>query len=522
MKSITKTLTLATYTPFQREGLEKLYYELEREHLPSCEEKKKIDAISEVIGLTRDQIRMWLRNRKKRGAYKGRPALAVEQVRVLEWIYLNHSHYPSPLLKKEVGAELNLSYYQVQKWFETRRQRGAPALLTKVEVKDTLEWELTLEKLKLLIALDQKKDDKSSSSSSSSVAGVSNSSVNVNRSSTPSSSADNHQQAAKDLHLKRHFIPDDSHSLQAPEVYKRQKREERDEVVPQQQQQFLGGDVPSAAYVVDQQEMLAQQHHQHYLAAAEAGLLHQQQQQQQGGYPLETQQQQQHLPPLLPSLRPGSSSSFDPHHPSSRKTVLYVQQRQQQQQQNGSTPQQQQQHHDPSSSDLYYGSGMTHPTSAPSPNLPSFSSFLATNSSGDSPIKKPVLPSISTLLQHSSAPIFLGSENPAAAAAEMNSGELRPIESCPPTVEHVPQHRPLTIVNQPNPHHHRTGAIPSLSNQFSQTYVSSPSTRPLFAPQPNLLPPPRQVQNQQQQQQQQQQQPHHQRFLFISDPKYSK
>mmetsp|Transcript_5386 Transcript_5386/g.6918 ORF Transcript_5386/g.6918 Transcript_5386/m.6918 type:complete len:434 (-) Transcript_5386:86-1387(-) len=152
MKGITKTCTFATYSPAQRDGLEKLYQDLSEDNVRGRVEKRlRIAETAEEVGLSRDQVRLWLRNRKNRGAYKGRNSLTVEQVRVLEWLFVNHSEYPSPLLKREIALELSLTYAQVQKWFKSRRQRGTPALLEKFEMKEDQEWEKTIEKLTVLI-----------------------------------------------------------------------------------------------------------------------------------------------------------------------------------------------------------------------------------------------------------------------------------------------------------------------------------------------------------------------------------
>ena len=114
-----RKLTIATYTPTQRVELEKFYQEFHEGESPKSpsDEKLKVEELSGSIGLTPDQIRMWCRNRKKRGAYKGRSALAVEQVRILEWLFTNHSNYPSTVLKKRVASELGITYSQLQVHF---------------------------------------------------------------------------------------------------------------------------------------------------------------------------------------------------------------------------------------------------------------------------------------------------------------------------------------------------------------------------------------------------------------------
>ena len=119
MRGISSKLTVSTYTQSQRAELERFYSDLSQEEdaLSSLEEKFRIEELADKIDLTAEQVRMWLRNRKKRGVYKGRSALAVEQVRILEWIYENHSNYPSTNLKKRIAEELEISYSQLQVFF---------------------------------------------------------------------------------------------------------------------------------------------------------------------------------------------------------------------------------------------------------------------------------------------------------------------------------------------------------------------------------------------------------------------
>ena len=62
---------------------------------------------------TKTKQKAWLRNRRKRGAYKGRTFYDVNQVRALEWIFSNYSEYPSILLKKQLAEEVNMTYPQV-------------------------------------------------------------------------------------------------------------------------------------------------------------------------------------------------------------------------------------------------------------------------------------------------------------------------------------------------------------------------------------------------------------------------
>ncbi len=136
------------YTHDQRTALEEYYGSLR----PGIQRdsQKKLRELSTVTGLSRDQIQMWLRNRRTRGAYKGRAVHNVHQVRVLEWLFTNYSQYPSSHLKKQMSEYLEMSYAQFQKWFQTRRQRSAPALLAHHAI-DEEEWQNTLKDVREII-----------------------------------------------------------------------------------------------------------------------------------------------------------------------------------------------------------------------------------------------------------------------------------------------------------------------------------------------------------------------------------
>jgi hypothetical protein len=136
------------YTSQQRHALEE-YYDSLHPGTPR-DSQKKLRELSISTGLSKDQIHMWLRNRRARGAYKGRAVHNVRQVRVLEWLFLNYSQYPSSQLKRRMSDYLMMSYAQLQKWFQTRRQRGAPALLSHQSINEE-EWERTLQDVHQII-----------------------------------------------------------------------------------------------------------------------------------------------------------------------------------------------------------------------------------------------------------------------------------------------------------------------------------------------------------------------------------
>jgi hypothetical protein len=137
------------YTPQQRKALEDHFSSLKPGEIDS---RKKLEEISEATGLQVDTIQMWLQQRRTRGvsASKGRTVHNVHQVRALEWVFTNYSQYPSTQLKKKLAEYLYLSYAQLQKWFQTRRQRGTPALLSHRALIES-EWEKSLKEIRQII-----------------------------------------------------------------------------------------------------------------------------------------------------------------------------------------------------------------------------------------------------------------------------------------------------------------------------------------------------------------------------------
>uniref|UniRef100_A0A7S4P9J9 Homeobox domain-containing protein n=1 Tax=Paramoeba aestuarina TaxID=180227 RepID=A0A7S4P9J9_9EUKA len=137
------------YTPEQREALEEIFSVWDT--FTKQQEREETFALSKKIGLTTIQIRGWIQNRKKRGQYKGKQVLAPEQVRILEWVFVNHSNYPSVKLKQKLACELGLKYSRIRTWFQSRRQRGVPAVLTRIPQENDMEWNETVQKLRSII-----------------------------------------------------------------------------------------------------------------------------------------------------------------------------------------------------------------------------------------------------------------------------------------------------------------------------------------------------------------------------------
>ena len=105
------------YTPEQRLLLENYYNVniLTNNHsfMTRKDVQKSLEELAKETNLTTDQIRMWLRNRKKRGTYKGKKVHAAMQIRGLEWVFTNYSKYPSGRFKKRVAVVLGefLSFF---------------------------------------------------------------------------------------------------------------------------------------------------------------------------------------------------------------------------------------------------------------------------------------------------------------------------------------------------------------------------------------------------------------------------
>ena len=132
----------------QRTALEKYYRDWDG---TSEVRKEDIDKLIVETGLTRLQVRGWLRNRKNRGSYKGRVIYHPNQVKALEWVFVNHSNYPHSELKRDLADFMGMSFEQVSKWFETRRRRGCPAaILGQKGYGDEKEWQKILRKIRNL------------------------------------------------------------------------------------------------------------------------------------------------------------------------------------------------------------------------------------------------------------------------------------------------------------------------------------------------------------------------------------
>jgi hypothetical protein len=110
-----------------------------------------------------EQVFQWVDCQKGAEDYRRRAVHRVHQVRPLEWLFINYSQYPSPKLKRKLAIYLNMSYAQTQKWFQTRRQRKTPALLSHRKL-DEKEWAKTLEDIQNIIKESTKEEQKKSRS----------------------------------------------------------------------------------------------------------------------------------------------------------------------------------------------------------------------------------------------------------------------------------------------------------------------------------------------------------------------
>ena len=106
--------TGAFYTVEQREKLEEYYCTNiptgNHSFMTRKDIQKNLQALSRATGLSKDQIRMWLRNRKKRGAYKGKTVHDTLQIRGLEWVYTTYSKYPSGRFKRRLALMLGKDF----------------------------------------------------------------------------------------------------------------------------------------------------------------------------------------------------------------------------------------------------------------------------------------------------------------------------------------------------------------------------------------------------------------------------
>jgi hypothetical protein len=100
--------------------------------------------------LSWDQIQQWMRQEGLAGTYQ-RAVHTLRQVRAMEWVFMHHSQYPSTQLKRALAVYLSMSYTQLQKWFQTRRQQSTPTLLSRCHV-DKKEWAKTSENIRRIIA----------------------------------------------------------------------------------------------------------------------------------------------------------------------------------------------------------------------------------------------------------------------------------------------------------------------------------------------------------------------------------
>eukprot|EP00008_Paramoeba_atlantica_P004593 CAMPEP_0201488810 /NCGR_PEP_ID=MMETSP0151_2-20130828/19457_1 /ASSEMBLY_ACC=CAM_ASM_000257 /TAXON_ID=200890 /ORGANISM="Paramoeba atlantica, Strain 621/1 / CCAP 1560/9" /LENGTH=398 /DNA_ID=CAMNT_0047874171 /DNA_START=29 /DNA_END=1225 /DNA_ORIENTATION=+ len=136
----------------QRERLEKYFKTWDGETL----KPEDTLALQQETGLTKLQIRGWLRNRKIRGAYKGRVIHQENQVRALEWVFTNYSEYLNHEMAEKIANLLRMTSSQVKKWFESRRRRDAPAaILRRGQCSNLEEWKRTLKLLQQIVNEEQ-------------------------------------------------------------------------------------------------------------------------------------------------------------------------------------------------------------------------------------------------------------------------------------------------------------------------------------------------------------------------------
>ena len=147
-----KKTMAAWFNEDQRRKLEEFYNSWDGVYYGKNEER--FQELMKTTGLSRLQVRGWLRNRRNRGVYKGRIVHSVLQVRGLEWIYKNYAEYPTSHLKKKVGLAISMDPEQVNKWFETRRRRGTPKAALRSEHDQNPEWLSLLSALRRVVIED--------------------------------------------------------------------------------------------------------------------------------------------------------------------------------------------------------------------------------------------------------------------------------------------------------------------------------------------------------------------------------
>ena len=103
----------SAFSTHQRSLLEDFYAVWTSDDLSEEKKRSLLAKVSEEAHLSGEQVRGWLRNRKKRGMYKGKTILLNEQVRSLEWIFNNYSTYPSTQFKEKLAKEIDMSLRQV-------------------------------------------------------------------------------------------------------------------------------------------------------------------------------------------------------------------------------------------------------------------------------------------------------------------------------------------------------------------------------------------------------------------------
>ena len=115
------------FSQYQRDYLEAAFQALEGKRFCRREFQKMITIATQKLNLSRTQIRTWIKNRRQRGNYKGKNQFQLDQVCCLE-VYFRCRQFPNTKEKYDLAQILKVPPKRVQKWFQTRRQRGSSTM----------------------------------------------------------------------------------------------------------------------------------------------------------------------------------------------------------------------------------------------------------------------------------------------------------------------------------------------------------------------------------------------------------